>query len=743
MPDISVFDSLSDIEHSDSIPLDLYLDEVKNGRWQDIALNIRRVSDKKRRDSMKQTLPGVTFSGLFAKRTDSGLVQHSGIICIDLDDLEEVDAVKELLTKDKYVFACFTSISGNGLRVLFRINGAKHRESYYGISDYLRRNFGLITDPQSMVPSRSFYITYDPFLYRSDQHVPMFTDYPKEKVAKTPENFAFANDDFTDILKQVEQRKVNLCETYQDWLKIGFAFANKFGEDGRQYFHLVSSMSEKYNQRQCDKQFSYCVKHKAMKVATIASFYWYCKQAGLQVTSERTQKVRKITLNGKAAGLRKDQIIENLKKEGVDADDIVNDIFDSSADYSAGESLIEKLEMFIQSNYTFKKNDISKLIEHFPERKPLYQSDLNTIFIQAKKVLQQIDYNLFDRLLHSDFIPVYNPIREFFESIGGEWKRPQLPDIAMGNNVELFPSPLIDKLASSIINDKPSFTKYFVKKWLVSVVSAAFGKHSPLVLVLTGKQNSGKSEWFRRLMPRELRHPVDYYGESKLEAGKDDEILMCQKLILMDDEYAGKNKKEADRFKELTSKQKFSLREPYGRTNVDLDRLAVLCGTTNEDQILSDTTGNRRILPIEVEDVDKSMYNSINKLDLFAEMYKLYNDGFNWQVDSADIEYLKQNTAKYQFVWTEAEAIEKFYTPSITHEWMGTGEIKMELKLLTTIDFVPDRIGKHLKRLNFVQEQKYNPATKSSTRKWGIMKVNRPASNTFNNFNLPTNDNPQ
>src|SRR5215467_13401264 len=142
MPDISVFDSIQDIEHSESVPLAMYLQEVKSGRWQDLAINVRRVTDKKRRDAMKQTLPGVTFSGVFSQRKDDCLVQHSGVICIDLDDLgDDIDYIKELLCNDKYVYSCFTSISGNGLRVLFRINGAKHRESYYGISAYLLRNY--------------------------------------------------------------------------------------------------------------------------------------------------------------------------------------------------------------------------------------------------------------------------------------------------------------------------------------------------------------------------------------------------------------------------------------------------------------------------------------------------------------------------------------------------------------------------------------------------------------------------
>lgn len=482
-------------------------------------------------------------------------------------------------------------------------------------------------------------------------------------------------------------------------------------------------MSSKYNKRQCDKQYSYCLKHKAMKVATISTFYWYCKQAGLQILSERTQKIRKATLNGKAAGLRKEQIVENLKKENItDSEKIVEEVFDGSNDYGIGESMIEKLEMFITNNYTLRRNEISRYIERFPQRKPLYQSDLNTIFIQAKKVFQNMDYSLMDRLINSDFLQTYNPLQEYFEELGGTYKRNTLPPFDCENNSK-FKSPLIDKLAETNLNDDPEFTKYFIRKWLVSVVSSAFKIHSPLILVLVGKQNTGKTEWFRRLFPKELHH---YYAESKLDRDKDDEILMCQKLVIMDDEFGGKNKRESDRLKELTSKQVFSLREPYGRSNVDLERIAVLCGTSNTDEILTDTTGNRRIIPITTFDIDKVSYNSIDKTELFKEAYELFNNGFDWRITSnKDINYLNKNSNKHEVPTWEGTMIDKYFAPSDKHDWLNAGEVVEELHKLTNERFQIDKVGRHMKKLGFIQMSKRKDDGKAGLKRYGIMRINR------------------
>ena len=85
-----------------------------------------------------------------------------------------------------------------------------------------------------------------------------------------------------------------------------------------------------------------------------------------------------------------------------------------------------------------------------------------------------------------------------------------------------------------------------------------------------------------------------------MDAGKDDDLLMTQKLIVMNDEMGGKSKQDEKRFKELTSKAIFSLRAPYARNNEDFKRLAVLCGTSNDKEVINDPTGNTRILPVEV-----------------------------------------------------------------------------------------------------------------------------------------------
>src|SRR5690606_27221973 len=130
----------------------------------------------------------------------------------------------------------------------------------------------------------------------------------------------------------------------------------------------------------------------------------------------------------------------------------------------------------------------------------------------------------------------------------------------------------------------------------------------------TGGQRVGKTKFFRNILPDEL---MDFYAESKLDDGKDSEILMTRKLIILDDEFGGKSKQDAKRLKELSSKQWFNVRRPYGRTSEDIKRIAVLCGTSNDDEVINDPTGNRRIIPVNINNIDHDKMSEIDMTDLF------------------------------------------------------------------------------------------------------------------------------
>jgi predicted P-loop ATPase len=371
--------------------------------------------------------------------------------------------------------------------------------------------------------------------------------------------------------------------------------------------------------------------------------------------------------------------------------------------------------MFINNSYSLRMNEVTGYVEDYGKK--LSPSDLNSVFIAAKKLIPKLDYQLMIRLLKSDFVPSYNPFYEFFGSDGS----PVILGPKNIDNSSEIPTPIIDRLASTIKNDDPSFTKYFVRKWIISIISAAHKVHSPLLLCLLGTQGTGKTEFFRRLLPAEL---LDYYQESKLDKEKDDELLMTESLIIMDDELGGKSKQDALKLKNMTSKQYFSLRRPYGDHNEKILRLAVLCGTSNFKEILVDQTGNRRVIPIEVFDIDLDEYNAIDKKEMMMEAYTAYRAGFDWRVGREDMEFLNKDEAKYESISREGELIVKYFAPTEDGTIMlSTTEILVEIERLTNQRLNITSISREMGKLGFIQ--KIVRGERTTVKKWIVKRTEK------------------
>jgi predicted P-loop ATPase len=381
---------------------------------------------------------------------------------------------------------------------------------------------------------------------------------------------------------------------------------------------------------------------------------------------------------------------ENIKVEAIDEKNIIN-----------------QLKQFIGKNYNMRRNEISRNIEI--DGKPITDIDLNSIFINCKTFIDKANKELVKSVIFSEFTKSYNPFYNF-----------------LSENIKIKGTGNIDKLINSIQTDTENHD-LFIKKWLTSLMASINGKHSPLVLVLVGGQNTGKTEWFRRLLPDELK---SYYAEDKLDQGKDSDILMTKKLIIMDDEMGGKSKAESKMLNRLTSSQTFSIREPYGVVSVDLNRLAMLCGTTNIEGLLSDPTGNRRILPIKVLSIDHELYNSIDKKALFMEMYHLYNSGYSHNLSGDDIEILNKSTDEFRAVSQEEDMLLKYFEIPVNDnqsEYMTSTEILSYIKMRSQINLNPVMIGLRMKSLGFTR--KAIKINKIALYKWQVVTLSNPTTN--------------
>jgi hypothetical protein len=110
---------------------------------------------------------------------------------------------------------------------------------------------------------------------------------PGEQLEKTNTNEPkiVHDNEVEQIIQQIESNQIDIASAYSDWRNIGFAFADEFGEGGRDYFHRISRFYVDYNQVECDSQYDKCLTAKGQGVS-LKTFFYHAQQAGIQITKE-------------------------------------------------------------------------------------------------------------------------------------------------------------------------------------------------------------------------------------------------------------------------------------------------------------------------------------------------------------------------------------------------------------------------------------------------------------------------
>ncbi len=118
--------------YTDLKPVNVNLiDYLTDDRFKQSVLEIRAITDKSKRDTLKSKLPALMVSGTFKSRGEAGLITHTGLIQFDIDYVQEMDTVREKLMKSPYVAYLSLSVSGRGLFGIIPIsNKAKHKQHF-------------------------------------------------------------------------------------------------------------------------------------------------------------------------------------------------------------------------------------------------------------------------------------------------------------------------------------------------------------------------------------------------------------------------------------------------------------------------------------------------------------------------------------------------------------------------------------------------------------------------------------
>ena len=278
--------------------------------------------------------------------------------------------------------------------------------------------------------------------------------------------------------------------------------------------------------------------------------------------------------------------------------DINNLIIGEELDASLETTLA--IEQFLSENYRFRRNLLNGKVEFavLPAGaansdpavssaddnvswRPLTQGALNSMIRRAKK--EQIckkgsPKTEIQEFVNSEDIPAYDPIGDYLDHLPA-WD---------GQNH-------IAKLFSRI----PGITSEqqgFLATWLRSAVAHWRQMDSlhgnECVPTLIGAQGCGKTTFYHRLLPPELRQY--YLDHLNLSNKFDKEMALTNNLLVNLDELDAIRKSQHAALKQTLSKVKVNGRPIYGTSQEDRPRYASFVATTNNPHPLTDPTGSRR-----------------------------------------------------------------------------------------------------------------------------------------------------
>jgi len=314
--------------------------------------------------------------------------------------------------------------------------------------------------------------------------------------------------------------------------------------------------------------------------------------------------------------------------------------------------------------------------------KVIEELDYNTLYIDLKKHFEKdIPRTRFEEIIKSRYIQTINPIVDFIET-----------------NKDRHPVGTFEKwLDCLVLKNKTidrSIVLYFLKKWYTGMIAQALDGEFPnefFLTLLSVEQGIGKTTFLRHYtLPKELH---GYLREHSLSFDDDFKVLMAQALLIVDDEMDGRSYEMDKTFKTVLSTKEITTRRKYDRRISTIKRRCSFAGSGNNLAVVREQQ-NRRVLPIEIQSIDREKLAKIDLTDLFMEAYDLYAIGFLYSFQHEDLGLLQKLYEDY---------IQKSDVDLILDEYLQLPETIGDRFPITNLDLVSslaDKFPQFSKRIN-------------------------------------------
>ena len=635
----------------------------------------------------------------------SNVQQLTGLSLVDLDhvlphtettDLTEatkaLQELKEKIIADPHTLMCYITMSGNGLRVIFKYElspeilkkaqgdsgsdgstfdvqhyaliESYYQQAFYAGNAYYEKLLGCKADMQCKNLTRLSGLAHDPEVFlRPESDVVPFT---AEEISTAAVAYA---------KQSKEDKQMQRIQTYFDTLIAPqLAKAN------------IKFQSGQHNE--------------------------FVMRVGYRLAERRFS--RKIALKW---------AIDRFGKEYPDTEQVVNSCFDnatpqgkqggggrggSGARGDNKTASVEEIKSFLDGHVSLRFNEITSRVEYLlntndtnltnketnnsdsvpPDKDkerfgqfekfvfknnpccwlPINDRKVNSLWAEMSQITRVNKQDLYS-IIESDYVPIFNPFKEYLIAVEQKSMRKKI--FVKNNSVESVRSVCQEKdpireLANSVRvkgGEQEQILWYtYLKKWLVAMVASWLSKDvvNNVILVLIGEQGAYKTTWFNYLLPPELKQYF-YTKTNANRMSKDDLLTLAQYALVCCEELDTMRPTELNQLKAVVTMPSIDERAAYAHFHEHRKHIASFCGTGNNAQFLSDPTGNRRWLPFEVESIVSPREHPFDYEAIYAQALALYKSGFHYWFTKEEIQELNRHNKQFETPRLEHELVDLYF----------------------------------------------------------------------------------
>jgi hypothetical protein len=407
--------------------------------------------------------------------------------------------------------------------------------------------------------------------------------------------------------------------------------------------------------------------------------------------------------------LRNHYVFNNMYEE-LEFRAIVEAVYSENKPERSAEGTATSLEMrwlikFLTTRYVFRYNTVLGYTEYRPNNTWIQdwaacdENVINGMSIEARLANLDIRDKDVRRYVRSNIIRRCDPLQDYFWKIRDAWDGK---------------TDHIAQLARTIPCKLPQWEQWF-RKWFLSMVAQWLGRMrdygNALVPLLISPQGDGKSFFCRNLLPRELQW--GFLENLVVEEKKQTLQAMHNFLIISLDEFNQISQKTQEGFlKNVIQLPRVKIKRPYGKHVEDFPRMASFIATCNEASVLSDPTGNRRFIGVQLTAPIDTNYKP-NYAALYNQAYTIVTEEREqYWMTPEEVKELIAHNRQFEVLPPAVQYFNEYYT-AVSDEsegqWLSPTAIYTRLRQIAGSGLKANGVasfGRYLKNIEGLQSRR-------------------------------------